>query len=124
MKSSKTEKPYPPEVFSPNGTTFSCSDEATAGAGDTQVGANEIFTVGAMACRRSYISNIVSTLKTPQTPPSTVTIPGGSVPLFGTVVTTTEIEPVVTEEWKPRDNITKRVVRALLTECDYFETIK
>jgi hypothetical protein len=125
MKSSKTEGPYPPEVFSPNGTTFSCSDEATAGAGDTQVGANEIFTVGAMACRRSYISNIVSTLNTPVTPPSTIPIPGtGSVPLFGTVVTTTEIEPVVTEEWKPRDNITKRVVRALLTECDYFETIK
>jgi hypothetical protein len=107
------------------GKIFNCTDEdPNVVGGDTKVGANEVYTVGAMACRRAFISTINSQLKTPQTPPSTVTIPGGSVPLFGTVVTTTEIEPVVTEEWKPRDNITKRVVRALLTECDYFETIK
>jgi hypothetical protein len=107
------------------GKIFNCTDEdSSVVGGDTKVGANEVYTVGAMACRRAFIASIKSELKTPQTPPSTVTIPGGSVPLFGTVVTTTEIEPVVTEEWKPRDNITKRVVRALLTECDYFETIK
>ena len=107
------------------GKIFNCTDEdPNIVGGDTKVGANEVYTVGAMACRRAFISTINSQLKTPQTPPSTITVPGGSVPLFGTVVTTTEIEPVVTEEWKPRDNITKRVVRALLTECDYFETIK
>ena len=107
------------------GKIFNCTDEdPNVVGGDTKVGANEVYTVGAMACRRAFISTINSQLKTPQTPPSTITVPGGSVPLFGTVVTTTEIEPVVTEEWKPRDNITKRVVRALLTECDYFETIK
>ncbi len=124
MKSSKTEGPYPPEVFSPNGTTFNCSDSVATAGGDTPVGAKEVFTVGAMACRRAYISSINSTLSTPQTPPETTTIPSPSNPLIGTVVTTTEVEPVVTEEWKPRDNITKRVVRALLSECDYFETIK
>ena len=130
----KTEGPYPPEAFSPNGETFNCSDTTTGGAGDTQVGANEIFTVGAMACRRAYISKIVSTLNAPQpTNPS-----GGPQPtdptgggegagggfLLGVGVTLPEFVPVVTDEWRPRDNITKRVVRALLTECDYFETIK
>ena len=30
----------------------------------------------------------------------------------------------MTQEWNPKDNISKRVVRALLSECDYFETIK
>ena len=105
---------------------FNCTDEdPNVVGGDTKVGAKEVYTVGAMACRRAFIATINSQLKAPQTPPSTIPIPGsGPVPLFGTVVTTTEIEPVVTEEWKPRDNITKRVVRALLTECDYFETIK
>jgi len=108
------------------GKIFNCTDEdPNVVGGDTKVGAKDVYTVGAMACRRAFISTINSQLKTPQTPPSTIPILGsGPVPLFGTVVTTTEIEPVVTEEWKPRDNITKRVVRALLTECDYFETIK
>ena len=134
MKSSKTEGPYPPEVFSPNGTTFSCSDEATAGAGDTQVGANEIFTVGAMACRRAYISNIESTLNNPQPDSDSQSTPGGQtnpttipgrVPiLIGNVVTQTVPEPIIEQRWEPRDNITKKVVRALLSECDYFETIK
>jgi hypothetical protein len=134
MKSSKTEGPYPPEVFSPNGTTFSCSDEATAGAGDTQVGANEIFTVGAMACRRAYISNIQSTLNNPQSGPNGQGTPGGQtnptggpgpiIGLTGTLSATTETIPILTPEWKPKDNITKKVVRALLTECDYFEVIK
>ena len=120
MTSSQKEAPF---TLTPHQKTYDCDGSDVQG-GDTPVGSKEIYTVGAMACRRAYISSITSTLNTPQTPPSTITVPGGSVPLFGTVVTTTEIEPVVTEEWKPRDNITKRVVRALLTECDYFETIK
>ena len=109
------------------GKIFNCTDKDSnnTDGGDTQAGSKDIYTVPAMACRRAFIASINSQLNTPVTPPSTIPIPGtGSVPLFGTVVTTTEIEPVVTEEWKPRDNITKRVVRALLTECDYFETIK
>ena len=107
------------------GKIFNCTDkDVNTPGGDTQAGSKDIYTVPAMACRRAFIASINSQLNTPVTPPSTITVPGGSVPLFGTVVTTTEIEPVVTEEWKPRDNITKRVVRALLTECDYFETIK
>jgi hypothetical protein len=121
-------------VFESYGTAFNCSDTTTAGAGDTQVGANEIFTVGAMACRRAYISQIVSTLNAPQ--PTNPSGGGGPQPtdpngggegrgfLLGIGVTVPEFVPVVTDEWRPRDNITKRVVRALLTECDYFETIK
>jgi hypothetical protein len=44
--------------------------------------------------------------------------------LTGTLSATTETIPILTPEWKPKDNITKKVVRALLTECDYFEVIK
>ena len=134
MKSSKTEKPYPPEVFEANGKTFNCSDTTTAKAGDTQVGANEEFTVGAMACRRSYISEIVSTLNAPQTGTGPEGGPGAqtnpttgsnTIPVVvGNVITQTVQEPVVTQQYEPKDNITKKVVRAFLSECDYFEVIK
>jgi hypothetical protein len=116
--------PYTVDGLSP-GKTINCTDkDNNVIGGDTelqvQVGSKDIFTYGAMACRRSYISNIVSTLTAPDTPPT---------PKYTTVVTentilTTVKEEVVNQEWKPRDNITKRVLRALLSECDYFETIK
>ena len=59
-KSNLTKGPYI-DSLEPNGKTFGCSDTNAQG-GDTLVGAKEIFTVGAMACRRAYISNINSTL--------------------------------------------------------------
>jgi hypothetical protein len=117
------------------GKIINCTDkDVNVKGGDTQAGSQDIFTPAAMACRRAYISNINSTLNAPQTnanPEGGVGSPQPSNPnggdsgfLLGIGVTVPELVPVVTEEWKPRDNITKRVVRALLTECDYFETIK
>jgi hypothetical protein len=117
------------------GKRVNCTDkDVNTVGGDTQVGSKDIFTVPAMACRRAFISNIKSTLNNPQTGPNTQSIPGGqtnptagsnTIPvLIGNVVTETVTEPVVEQRWEPRDNITKRVVRALLSECDYFETIK
>ena len=117
------------------GKIFNCTDEdPNVVGGDTKVGAKEIFTAGAMACRRAFISNIVPNLKAPQTGPNGQGTPGGqtnpnagsgTVPvLIGNVVTQTVTEPVTEQRWEPRDNITKRVVRALLSECDYFEVIK
>ena len=122
MTSSQKEAPF---TLTPHQKTYDCDGSDVQG-GDTLVGAKEIYTVGAMACRRAYISSITSTLNTPQTPPSTSTVPGsGTVPvLIGNVVTQTVTEPVIEQRWEPRDNITKRVVRALLSECDYFEVIK
>ena len=134
QKTDKKEKPYIGS-FQPNGTTFDCSDSSpSAVGGDTPVGAKEVFTVGAMACRRSFISKIVPNLKAPQTGPNGQGTPGGQtnptggpgpiIGLTGTLSATTETIPILTPEWKPKDNITKKVVRALLTECDYFEVIK
>ena len=118
--SKTTTGPYVLSEFSP-GKLVNCSDkDVNAVGGDTQVGSKDIYTVPAMACRRAYISNINSTLTQPASEPT----PNRIDVLVGNVVTTTETEEVVTQEWKPRDNITKRVVRALLSECDYFETIK
>jgi hypothetical protein len=117
------------------GKRVNCTDkdQNTVG-GDTQVGSNDVFTVPAMACRRSFISKIVSTLNNPQSGPNGQGTPGGQtnptggpgpiIGLTGTLSATTETIPILTPEWKPKDNITKKVVRALLTECDYFEVIK
>ena len=116
------------------GKRVNCTDkDVNTVGGDTQAGSKDIYTVPAMACRRSFISNIKSTLNNPQTDPNTQSIPGGQTPalgsgpligLVGTVTATTESIDELVTEWKPRDNITKKVVRALLTECDYFEVIK
>lgn len=121
MKSKDKVGPFTTALFSPNQTTFNCSpDNVNAQNGDTLVGNKEIFTVGAMACRRAYISNIVSTLSQPKSDP----VPNKVDVLVGNVVTDTVKTEEISQEWRPKDNITKKVVRALLSECDYFETIK
>ena len=103
------------KTLTPNTPVF-CGDRD----GDGQNQDNEIYTTKAMACRRAYISNIKSTLKAPPVvlPPKTTTV------ATGRVVTKTETTPVIEPKIVQRDNISKRVLRALLSECDYFETIK
>ena len=104
------------------GTNVNCSDKDTnaVGGDTTQVGSNDITTTNAMACRRGYVKTILPTIKQPTTtPPAQYTTIVEENKVLKTVT-----EEVVSQEWKPRDNITKRVLRALLSECDYFETIK
>jgi len=98
------------------------SEDPNVKGGDVTVGADEIFTYGAMACRRSTFK-ITGNLSQPQStsptpPPQYVEV------VKGNVVTETVKTQKVEQQWKPRDNITKRVLRSLLSECDYFETIK
>jgi hypothetical protein len=107
--------------FEPN-TTVNCQGGVGVVGGDTQVGAKDVYTTNAMACRRSYISSIED--KTSENvPSSTPTAQYTDVFQANTVTATVDSQEVV-REWKPRDNITKRVLRSLLSECDYFETIK
>jgi hypothetical protein len=101
--------------FQPN-TSVSCGDND----GNSQALNKEIYTTNAMACRRAYISDIQSTLNAPKVvPPAKVTTENvpNDVPK---TVTTPPIEP----KYIDKDNISKRVLRSLLSECDYFETIK
>jgi hypothetical protein len=105
---------------------FNCSDNDTGQAsrnvrgGDTTVGAKDEFTVGAMACRRAFISSITSTLNQPETTetPDYVTVTTEQI------VTRTTKVPTLERTYRQRDNITKFVLRQFLSECDYFETIK
>jgi outer membrane protein OmpA-like peptidoglycan-associated protein len=103
------------KIFVPN-TPVSCTD----GDQDNQAQKPAIYTTKAMACRRAYISSIKSTIQepVPQPPPQKTTV------VTGNVVTKTEVVPVIEESYVQKDNITKKIVRALISECDYFETIK
>jgi hypothetical protein len=123
-KQFKVADPTDPKDFT-LGNTVRCTDEdktVPVVGGDVQVEAKEIFTYGAMACRRAYISSIKDDTST-NVPSSTPTPKYTDVFQANTVTTTVDTEETV-REWKPRDNITKRVLRSLLSECDYFETIK
>jgi hypothetical protein len=121
MVSNAPEGPYLPSSFNANGDSINCTDnDVNTPGGDTQSGSKDVYTYQAMACRRAYISNINSNLNNPEPEP----VPNRIDVLVGNVVTETFTTEEVVDEWKPRDNITKRVVRALLSECDYFETIK
>ena len=109
------------------GTTLNCSDNGvnSTKGGDTQVGANEIYTTNAMACRRAYITNIKSTLNQPPAQkPESITPPTQRSELLGTVTPVTTTVQQIEQKYVERDNITKRVLRSLLSECNYFEAIK
>jgi hypothetical protein len=87
---------------------------------------DEIYTTRAMACRRTTIEKItVTTTTTPEFPnpgpvPQPNNDPQPQLQPIPQIPPTTQIE----QKYIQRDNITKRVLRALLSECDYFETIK
>ena len=102
------------------GSTVNCSDkDVSTKGGDTQVGSNDIFTTNAMACRRAVMTSFKWTTPPPTPPtPNYVTVTKNNV--VTDTIRTTELE----KTWKPRDNITKFVLRSLLSECDYFETVK
>jgi hypothetical protein len=125
----KESGPFTLNDFSPWGQSFNCSDKNLTGAlqvkGGDVMGPKEVFTIGAMACRRAFISKVEQTLT--QAPP----VPKGDVAqeqpkgvLTGTVSPKPLGQTQLETTWVEKDNITKRVLRGLLSECDYFETIK
>ena len=113
-----------------SGVPVSCTDgDPQAKGGDTKAASKEIYTTTAMACRRAYIN--VDTSKLTQPPPqksSSITQekpqPQLSNVLVGTVTPVTTTVQTIEEKFVERDNITKRVLRSLLSECNYFEAIK
>ena len=118
---SKTKNgPFTRESLNPSLGPYNCTDSnPKTGGGDT-VGPKDVYTVPAMACRRSYIKSVTNNLSQPISTPT----PNYTQVLVGNVVTTTVKSEEVTQQRIKRDNITKRVLRNLLSECDYFETIK
>jgi hypothetical protein len=104
------------------GEQVSCSDniEATAGPNSGKVlnDGSEIYSVAAMACRRVAIGSIVVTVQPPkkeEPPKQEQSVTGVNVPIPKSTKSVTE---------KLIDGIGKKILRDLLSECDYFEMIK
>jgi len=103
------------------GNTYSCSDKD---GGDGSGKSKEIYTVNAMACRRAIISSIEQTLEQSEV------IKGKEstkkTELVDVPESYQENERIPEEVTRTviRDNISKRILRSLLSECDYFEVIK
>lgn len=111
-------------TFSTN-TSVSCTDQDGNGDASNKK-STEIYTTKAMACRRAYIESI-----NPDSLQSTKTIEGKpGTPQKSELVDVPEsfLEPTKIPEEVTRtvlrDNISKRIIRGLLSECDYFEVIK
>lgn len=123
----KTEGRGEQTSVSPTGKQNFGSYSCTDGDKDTgQSSAAKIYTVNAMACRRVGVNLTVN-----ENVPDKETIIPGTPPTrqtqeFEIPQKYTETIQVPEEVTRTviRDNITKRVLRSLLSECDYFETIK
>jgi hypothetical protein len=102
------------------GSSVNCTDrDVNAQGGDTQVGSKDVFTTNAMACRRAVMTSFSWKTPTPIEP-----TPNYTTVTTDQIVTKTFKTQELERTWKPRDNITKFVLRQFLSECDYFETIK
>ena len=79
----------------------------------------QVFSVNAMACRRVKIQNIKVTPSPTPTP-----LPDPPKIVTPTTGTTKPPEPIVTIQQKIKEGITKKIIRQMLSECNYFEAIK
>ena len=109
------------QIFDSNGEPTSgekinCTDNDF----DSLTPTEKVYSTNAMACRRTFISGIQSKLNIPpsQAPQAKTNV------IVGNVVTKTVTQNVLEQKTVIRDNISKRVLRSLLSECDYFEAIK
>ena len=114
-------------TVTPRGPSRSFGEQNCQSApNDSLALSTQIYSVRAMACRRVAFAKIDVTAPSPIKPPS---VNNQQSPRYQENVTTevsnrTVTKQVVETQEVLRDNITKRVLRLLLSECDYFELIK
>lgn len=94
----------------------------------------QVYSIPAMSCRRVYITKISAKVK--ETPVAQDSTTSSSAPTVVTeeksnpqVVPNTQTnsikpEPKLTVEQKIKEGISKKILRNLFSECDYFEVIK
>ena len=109
--------------FIPNSVTNKCSDEQANDPTTLDSTNTKITSSAAMACRRVRISKIQISSPQAVQQPANPNLPGGSG-----LPQTNQQRPIPQADIEPKvrkaDWVTKRIVRNLISECDYFETIK
>ena len=114
---------YQETQFVSNIQTEKCSDIISNNDSNTNDSNPNITNTKAMACRRVSISKIQVSSPQPVQKPAQPNIPTGSG-----LPSTNQERPIPNADIEPKfrnsDWVTKRIVRNLISECDYFETIK
>ena len=105
------------------GTQINCTENIKDKNGNV-THESQIYSVNAMACRRVKINNIKVIPTVPELPKIDETKVVKDPSPTGTTTTIPKPEPTITINQKLKDGISKKVLRQLLSECDYFEVIK
>lgn len=105
------------------GFPVNCTENITGGTGTVTTN-SQIYSVNAMACRRVKIESIK--VEIPPKPEVTTNTGQGNPEVEPTVQLKPipRIQPNVDVQKKLKEGIGKRILRNLLTECDYFELIE
>jgi len=109
---------------------FNCTDNDT-----NKTPYDKIYSPNAMACRRTAISKVIVTKPEPQKQNPNGDGAGATGSGGGTITSNTvktppgykprvPIPPTITTNQKIKDGISKKILRYILSECDYFEIIK
>jgi len=98
-------------------------------AGTPVTAAAQVFSIPAMSCRRVYITKIIATQPEEIQPTPVVTNPTGTTEnnvqnILTEPTQSIKPEPQITVEQKIKDGISKKILRNLFSECDYFQVIK
>jgi hypothetical protein len=116
--------------------SVTCSEDISLTANGSANGTAQWYSIPAMACRRVRIARIEATIppppKTDPIDPIDPIVPVIIVPdpTGSTTANTINIPPSPKPQPKPdpiqkvKDGISKKILRYLFSECDYFEVIK
>ena len=121
-----------PKSTSNNNTSVDCSIDIKQGSATGPVtSASQWWSVPAMACRRVGMTKIEAKVppeKTPDPQPAVTTDKTTTDPSkieeSGNTSNTIKPTPNLTIEQKIKEGISKKILRFLFSECDYFEVIK
>jgi hypothetical protein len=121
-----------PKSTSNNNTSVDCSIDIKQGSATGPVtSASQWWSVPAMACRRVGMTKIEAKVPPEKTPdPQTAvttdktTTDPSKIEGSGNTSNTIKPTPNLTIEQKIKEGISKKILRFLFSECDYFEVIK
>ena len=105
-----------------NGLQFNCSNEKSDSSSPADT---EVYNLPSMACRRVVITKIEPNLSPAKAPKNdNGTVVGNNTDPNSIKSQQTNVTPQNNDIFTKRPEISKRILRLLLSECDYFEVVK
>ena len=122
LQSGQGEQIVIPQGESGTGTQVNCTEDIKDKNGQVTK-FSQVYSTDAMACRRVKINNIIIT-PTVTTTTTTQKVEITTPEVSATTINTIKPVQTIQIEQKLKEGIGKRILRQLLTECDYFDVIK